>query len=328
MCPGEEAKSKPADSGSNAINCIGRRQFLRSIFSIGGAVEASEQAAEAKPTASHSPIARGNASWFYWGDLKTGQVGFPDGLVVKRGRPGSVMKIVTASMLLEEGFVNPNQYVDCVGHITVNRQIFNCQFAHGRVTLVSAIGKSCNCFFAHATSKLSAKTIIKYAEIFGLNQSVAGQSSGTFPTGISGSALLLALGLDERLQPNALQLLRMSGLVATKGKVPYLHSAEAPVADGKPFIATLKDTTWLRLQQGMQLAVKDGTCKNLDPDNAIHIAAKTGTVPHGKKFESWVTGYFPIENPKHAFCLYAAAGTSQDSAIPQVRNKLFATTWP
>ncbi len=325
MCPRDETKAKSADSD---INCIGRRQFLRSIFSIGGAVEASEQAAEAKPVQSRPTNARSNVSWFYWADLKTGQVGFPDGLVVKRARPGSVMKIVTAAMLLEEGFVNPNQYVDCVGHINVNRQTINCQFAHGRMTLVSAIGKSCNCFFAHATSKLSAKTVIKYAEIFGLNHPVAGQQSGTFPSGITGSALLFALGLDERLQPNALQLLRISGLVATKGNVPYLHSAEAPMAGEKPFIADLKDTTWLRLQQGMQLAVKAGTCKHLDPENKMHIAAKTGTVPHGKKFESWVTGYFPIENPRHAFCLYAAAGTSQDSAIPQVQKKLFATTWP
>jgi cell division protein FtsI/penicillin-binding protein 2 len=82
------------------------------------------------------------------------------------------------------------------------------------------------------------------------------------------------------------------------------------------------------LQQGMQLAVRLGTAKQLDVENRMRIAAKTGTTPHGKTFQSWITGYFPYDKPRHAFVLRSSVGTSQDQAVPLAHKFLFATQWP
>jgi cell division protein FtsI/penicillin-binding protein 2 len=79
----------------------------------------------------------------------------------------------------------------------------------------------------------------------------------------------------------------------------------------------------------MELCLREGgTAAKLDPENKMHIAAKTGTSPDGNKFQSWIIGYFPTDNPKHAFCLNSLAGNSQEAAVPQAHKFLFATTWP
>ena len=102
---------------SNANNSIGRRGFLKSIFGLRGAVEAKSAVAKEKVVVRHvAPV-------FVWADLKTGQVGFPTGLHLGAGRPGSLMKIVAAAALHEEGLVNPNQTVNAC-----DRSLMQCLF--------------------------------------------------------------------------------------------------------------------------------------------------------------------------------------------------------
>ena len=168
---------------------------------------------------------------------------------------------------------------------------------------------------------------LEYAKKFGLNQPVAGRKSGPFPEHADAPSFMYVLGLRDDMQPNALQILRMSALVAVRGNVPHLHSAEQPGA-GAPFTVELSEATWGHMQQGMELACLKGTAHKLDPDNTMHIAAKTGTSLVGTHFQSWVTGYFPAQDPKHAFCLNSFAGTSQEAAVPQAHKFLFSTTWP
>jgi len=298
-------------------NSIGRRRFLKSILGLKVAEKAIAPAT-AKPAAPK----------FFWADLKTGQVGFPTGLALGSGMPGSVMKLVAAAALAECGLVNPNHTIDCMGHITRNHETFHCQHPHGHVDLTHAIAKSCSVFFVTACEKLTSKTFLEYAQKFGLDAAVAGRPSGPFPEQAHMPSYVYALGLSPDMQPNALQLLRLAAIVATTGDVPYLHSAEE-AAEGDRFSLQLKEATWHRLQQGMQLCCNDGgTAAMLDPEHKMHIAAKTGTVPDGNKFQSWIVGYFPYDNPKHAFCLNSLLGTSHEAAVPQAHKFLFATTWP
>jgi cell division protein FtsI/penicillin-binding protein 2 len=238
---------------------------------------AIEQPSDAKELPRQEPS-------FFWCDLKTGFIGFPSGLNLPRVMPGSLMKIVAAAALNEQHLINPNETFDCHGHFSVHKETFHCQFPHGPVDLVKAIAFSCNCFFAHASARLPAKLFLEYARKLGLADAVAKIPSGPFPTETADASLTFVLGLNPAMQPNAIQIMRMSALV--------------------------------------------GTAKKLDPENKLHIACKTGTSMHGKKFQSWVTGYFPYDAPKHAFCLCAPAGTSQEAAVPQAHAKLFETEWP
>ena len=136
------------------------------------------------------------------------------------------------------------------------------------------------------------------------------------------------LGLSPDLEPAALQILRLSALIATEGKVPGLFSSGAAGTKKDPFEIALSGTCFQVLKQGMRMAARLGTGKKLDPQNKLKLAIKTGTTPHGQSFQSWITGFFPYDAPRYAFVLRAAAGTSQDEAVPQARSFLLTTDWP
>lgn len=319
------AKDKSAEQPENPD----RRKFLKSMFGLGGAFEVAqgEPAEAAGPSVTRVP----GGGIFFWGDLKNGNVGFPSGLKVPHTRPGSVMKLVTAACLLEEGLFNPNETAECRGTVVIGNDSFHCGEAHGVLDIEQAIAKSCNVFFAKSMKKTGPAAIIEYAKKFGFDTPVAGFKCGAFPAKAKFPAAIYALGLADDLQPNALQLLRLAAIFANNGNVPALKNAGMLDADDgsmKPFTVELKEMTLRHIRNGMVMACQIGTAAALDPDHKMKIAAKTGTVARGKKFESWITGYFPHDNPKHAFCLYAPVGTSHDSAVPQAREQLHAVTWP
>jgi cell division protein FtsI/penicillin-binding protein 2 len=306
-------------TGSNRSNFTGRRQFLKSLLGLSGVVEASR--AEAKVEAAP-------AGFFYWADLKAGQIGFPAGASVEPGPPGSVLKLVSAAAMRDRNVFPANQTFECTGTLALHNKTYSCPVAHGRLTLTQAIAHSCNVFFAQAAEHVSAETVLDYARRFGLDRSVAGYPSGPFPAKPGGEAQSYVLGLCQDLQPQGLQILRMVALIATRGSVPYLHSAESPDPGGEPFRLELSPATWSVLTQGMHLACREGTARDLDPPDRLRIAAKTGTAPYGKTFQSWVAGFFPYEAPRYAFCARALHGTSQERAVPLARKYLFSMEWP
>lgn len=302
---------------------VGRRQFIRSIFGLGtGSV-----AEEANASPAEKKIAdRGK---FFWTDLKTGQIGFPCGPSVPQGSPGSIMKLVSAAALTDAHLLPQDRKFECRGSIKIKSQKFTCLAPHGSLDLVQALGLSCNVYFAQAAQAMSPKVFLEYAKRFGLDKPVGGFPIGKFPEqGLKESLENYALGLAADLQPSALQIMRIAALVAKEGQIPYLHSAESPDPAAKPFELHLSERTWHVLQQGMQIAARQGTGKNLDPENKMRIAIKTGTTPHGNTFQSWVCGYFPWDAPRYAFVLRAFSGTSQEGAVPQARSFLFASEWP
>jgi len=311
-------------SGADAPQNPNRRRFLKSVFGLGGAIEATAgEPAEAKPS-----VKGGDGALFFWADLKLGNIGFPSGLKVPHGRPGSVMKLVTAACLLEEGFFNPNEKEECGGSYDGKAVSFHCKEPHGAMTIEEALGVSCNVFFARAVRRVGSQSIIEYAKLFGLDQPVVGYKQGAFPTKLVHETSIYALGLADDLQPNALQLLRIAAAVAGGGTVPPLRNAGMLADPDKEFSIDISERTFDRLRKGMIRCVREGTANNLDPDDRMHVAAKTGTVAHGKTFESWVIGFFAHENPRHAFSLFAPVGTSHDSAVPQARKHLTSVEWP
>jgi cell division protein FtsI/penicillin-binding protein 2 len=302
---------------NESSNSIGRRYFLKSIFGLGAALKEKSEA-QGKT---------GDDICFLWADLHTGFVGFPTGVRVRDSLGGSVMKLIAAATVLEESLLDPNHKVVCPGQVTVNGETFNCQYAHGPVDLTMAIAVSCNYYFVHAAHLISTPLILQFAKKFGMDAPFSRYPSGKFPSQSKDPSYTFVLGLNESMQPNALQLLRMAALIAMNGQTPYLHSAD-DLEPGKPFSVSLQQSTWHRLQQGMQMAVKHGTARKLDPENSMLIAAKTGTSKHGLKFQSCIIGFFPYDQPSHAFFVGAQNGTSQESAVPQAHKFLFSTTWP
>lgn len=292
---------------------------MRSIFGLGSLAET--QNAEAAPSSVPGK--------FIWCNLKNGQVGFPCGQTAPIGMPGSIMKLVAAAALTDAHLLPVDTKFECRGVYKLHNETYKCQFAHGIIDMANAIGLSCNIYFAHAAQKMSARTIIEYARKFGLDQSIGDFAPGKFPASSADKAgsEKYVLGLAEDLQPNALQIMRISAIIANEGRVPFLHSAELS-GDGPEFELALSSQSWKILKEGMQIASRHGTGKKLDPENKLKLSIKTGTTPHGRSFQSWITGFFPWDQPRYAFVLRAPSGTSQDEAVPQAQKFLFSTEWP
>jgi penicillin-binding protein 2 len=324
------------DDMAKQAESLNRRRFLKSMFGLGGALEATQSEPEtanaANPgakTSAKSSAATG--ALFFWADLQNGNVGFPSGLQVPHSRAGSVMKLITAACLLEEGVFNPNETEECTGSVSIGGETYGCGKGHGILTIDQAIALSCNVFFAKVSRKIGPMAIIDYARKFGMDSPAAGFKCGAFPTKPKASTARYALGLSDDMQPSALQMLRLAAIFGTEGKVPAMKNAgmfDVNDLSIKPFSLDLRETTFRRIRKGMVLACEQGTAMKLDPEHKLKIAAKTGTVPHGKNFESWVIGYFPYDKPVHAFCLFAPSGTSRDSAVPQAHDKLMSVYWP
>ena len=301
---------------------IGRRGFIRSVFGLG-----TLKAAEA-------PVQARDSTTFFWCNIKNGQVGFPTGFHVPREKPGSIMKLVAAAALLEESLVNPNHQLECTGTFRVGHEEVHCQTPHGKIDMVHAIGLSCNIYFAQVAEKLSSRTFLAQARSFGLAAGCANRPAGIFPGDVNlpVSSLHYVLGLAEDLKPCSLALMRMAALIGVghAGSVPVLHSAEDFELKEKeaPYTNQLSRTTNEILHKGMRLCARAGTGRKLDEADKLQLALKTGTTPHGNRFQSFLIGYFPFEDPRHAICLFTPSGTSQDSAVPKAREFLMATTWP
>ena len=207
------------------------------------------------------------------------------------GRIGSLAKLITATALLQTKAISSEQIFEC----RQTYKNYNCQIAHGKINLEQAIGFSCNVYFAQAVCKLSFEGLATSFQQF-TKQSL--KFSG-------GQIQDYALGLHKNLSLNSSQILQMFAMIA-------------------------RSNNYLVLKQGLKLAVRQGTAKNLDRANILDISAKTGTITEAKDgphFESWVAGYFPSENPKYCFCLKAKNGTSQESAIPLAHHELFSRKW-
>jgi len=323
------------------LHSTGRRQFLHLL--LGCFLLARGKASVAGTTA---------LNHFYALDLRTGETMFPlDGFLAS-GAPGSLIKLALAAAFCEAGLPAAHQTVVCNGSITIDGTMYSCRAPHGRMQLPLALGYSCNVFFATTVTQLSLALLGQYLDRFGLKRAAhAALNHQELPRA---KFIDLSLGLTKEIIVDANQILSMMAMIATAGKrsacLPRQDVRRGSGRDARApseYVSAMGDTirmahgviepcrdpgfrehTWLVLQQGMQLAGRKGTARNLDVHNKLHLAVKTGTTQIGHKFQSWVAGYFPYEAPKYAFCLRAENGTSYDAAVPLARRFLFSRCWP
>ncbi len=296
----------PPHSSSSSIN---RRQFLRSVLGLTGGLLLANSGLLKTASAETSAALPQAAIW--WQSLTDDKLHQQNGFPVPVGMPGSIMKLVAATALLEENLLSPNQTFECRGSLELGGTMYHCQHAHGSLALREALGVSCNLFFAQASEPLSVKRFLQYAERFGLNQHASKSDPFVFPQARPAFSFVqpYVLGLAPDFKPNALQLIRMTRQIALKN-IPDIHS-----------------NTWQLLHQGMQLCITQGTASQLDIENKLHIAAKTGTTPYGQNYQSWLVGFFPLENPHTIFCVRSPVGTAKDVAVPLARKFFMAQKW-
>ncbi len=245
--------------------------------------------------------------------------------------PGSVFKLVTALAALETGKITPNTRFFCPGtfRLKPGARPYHCwsQHGHGSINLYEALERSCNVYFYNVGSRLSPETIASYARELGLGErmrlDVTNIAPGLVPDSAwkrerfrekwyQGETLSFAIG-QSYLLVSPLQVLRLTAIIAKNGVrvEPQLILEKNPSDESKK--TAIHEENLKVIKKGMLQVVQSeyGTGQLARVDFG-KLAAKTGTaqVPPPKTAHSWMTGFFPYDNPKIAFVVFVEHGGS------------------
>ncbi len=250
--------------------------------------------------------------------------------------PGSVFKMVTASMGLEEGIISENTSFSCPGYYVVADRRISCwkSGGHGSETFAQGLCNSCNPVFIQVGEKLGPETFFKYFEAFGFTQKTGidlpGESRSIYYDETMGPVELATESFGQNFSITPIQMITAAAAVANGGYLVQPHVV-AQVIDDEGNIVRTTDTTVKRqvisnetsrrVSAMLQETATTGTAKN-GYIAGYRVAGKTGTsekiaewVAQGKqgekKYIASYCGYAPADDPQVAMLVFF------DEPLPQ-----------
>ena len=230
--------------------------------------------------------------------------------------------------------------------------VFKDWKAHGYVDMKKALAVSSDVYFYEVgggfenQKGLGILNIDKYMKMFGFGQALTSPffsgAAGNIPTPEwkkenfptdpdwrVGNTYHTSIG-QYGFQVSPIQLVRSVASLANGGTLldPKIIFGENSLTDGTAVNLNLNQANLKIVRDGMRDGViKDyGVAKGLNSVDYT-VAAKTGTAELGvyKQFvNSWVTGFFPYEDPKYAFVIIMEKGpvTNTTGALSVMRQVL------
>ncbi len=142
--------------------------------------------------------------------------------------PGSVFKIITASMAVEENLVSQSEHFNCSGHMMIGSERIGCwkTTGHGSQTFAEGVMHSCNPVFMTLGQRLGANTFFKYFRSFGFTAKTgielpgeAGGSSVLYydATGLKVPTQLATSSFGQGFKVTPLQIISAVSAVANGG---------------------------------------------------------------------------------------------------------------
>lgn len=243
--------------------------------------------------------------------------------------PGSVFKILTISMGLEEGVVNPNTTFHCSGVTRVADRNIHCwkKGGHGTVTLSQALEKSCNCALMEIGSRVGNRKFYDYMTAFGLRNKTGvdlpGEATGYFFgekafTDTKNRVSLAVASFGQTFKVTPIQIATAISAVVNDGKLMKPHVVKEIVDDNNVAMKkfdpemvrqVISQNTSDFICGAMERVVSTGTGKNAYV-KGYRIGGKTGTsekvdeyVPgEREKYIASFIGVAPMNDPQYA-CL-------------------------
>lgn len=219
--------------------------------------------------------------------------------------PGSVFKIITMAMALEEGVVSESSTFYCGGYIDANRitgrtDDLYCwkRAGHGMQTLKEAAQHSCNVAFVNIGFAVGASRFYDYVEAFGLwdktGIDLSGEASSRalwwsrdYFTGPYGQASLAAASFGQTANVTPIQMITAVSAAVNGGYLMEPYIVSSITDDGGNMIYSKEPTvvrqviseTTSKTVRGILEAVvgeEGGTGKNAYVAG-YHVGGKTGT---------------------------------------------------
>lgn len=234
--------------------------------------------------------------------------------------PGSIWKLVTAIVAMEEGLValDDHQVTPCTGGYQFGNRFFRCwnKQGHGSLSLSGAIEKSCDVYFYQLGLKIGLQKLIAGGIRMGSRDrsgiDLPAENRPLFPTdppkayydqlfgpqGWSNAVTLnLSIGQGENSQ-TVVNMARLYTALATDGLAAKPEVVRGQAERVRLF--TLTDAQMKAVQQSLTDVVGRGTAVG-SRLQGITVAGKTGTAQNAQDAvldHAWFVGYAPAEDPK------------------------------
>ncbi|HDP37296.1 MAG TPA: hypothetical protein ENN27_05525 [Candidatus Atribacteria bacterium] len=275
--------------------------------------------------------------------------------------PGSVVKPVMASAALAENIISVDKEIYSAGTLVVPNpyfpdrpSVFKDWRAHGNVDLKRAIAVSSNIYFYYIgggykdQKGLGIKKIEEYSRLFGYGEitgiDLPGEAKGIVPNPDwkadrfnnepwrLGDTYNTVIG-QYGFMITPLQVVRSIAIIASDGLItkPTLLLDEKTFQS--PLVLDLDKNVFQTVREGMRMATTEGTALSLNVPYT-KMAAKTGTAqtgPGNRQVNSWITGFFPYDDPLYAYVIVMERGPSNTTrggltAIRQFLDWMYLNT--
>lgn len=212
-------------------------------------------------------------------------------VVVTDPAKGRILSIVNQKLALAGGY-QPCSTVKLVTTLAALQEELIPQVGPFRLTsqaassLVNALARSTNWYFASLGQKLGFERVVRYARLFGLGEKagwdIPEEQPGALPAAPprdGGVGMMTSFGSGISLTP--LQLAALVGAVANGGTLNYLQYPRTPeeIAAFTPRVKReLMISDWIdEMKRGMRAAVERGTARRAGYHAEAPIFGKTGT---------------------------------------------------
>lgn len=237
--------------------------------------------------------------------------------------PGSVFKLITAAVALEENITKTDVANDfyCNGFEDISGTIIQCwkyqapyYSSHGPESLRDALMNSCNPSFMQLAKRIGAKTLYKYYNAFGFfnktNIGLSGESSGIFYDLNDVHPVELAtMSFGQRFTITPLQMCTAVSALANNGylvqpkiikSMTNTDTGEVTEFETKKVRQVVSSQTAANIKSMMQSVVTDGTGKNAKVEGYT-IGGKSGTsepiaADKGAGYTTSFVAISPVEN--------------------------------
>ena len=238
--------------------------------------------------------------------------------------PGSVFKVVTASALLEEKAITPNDVIYCEnGKWNIGSRYLNDVHPYGNLKFSEVIEKSSNIGTVKSASRLGPEKMYKYMKLFGIYETTGIDLPGEV-TGINrpvekwSKVSMYAIPMGQEVTVTAMQLARIISVIADNGCITKPRIVKEIVDDKGETIKAFPPkilrrvispmTAW-KVRQILKGVVERGTGKKARIEDCI-AGGKTGTgqkvvngtYSHDKFIGSFI-GFAPADHPKLAIAV-------------------------
>lgn len=261
--------------------------------------------------------------------------------------PGSVFKICTASMALEEGKINDNTTFACGGSMTISDKTIHCHElgGHGTQNFTEAICNSCNPAFIQIGQLLGMDKFNQYYQGFGFSEKTGidlpGEAEDSFwVEGTMTDVDLAVASFGQNFSITPIQMITACAAVANGGYVlqPYVVS-KITDSNGNVVKTVEKNVKRQVISEETSDAMNEILGYNTSTAGATagyvtgyKVAGKTGTSEKiGSKVESVFSedyiasfcGYAPADDPQIAMLVFFDTPSGDAYYGSQVSSPVF-----